>query len=201
MFIFVCRGLRALVLKLAYRFEFVGDLLFGQREKRKTIKIILSGVCGAVYGLLLHKFILYSFNVHLGFLASALTHALFALLFANLSAFSVQFRCILMLILLEGFGKAGRNILKALVIFLILTGSVSNIVSNCKEVARVFECTAFLTYNLTKTKFNLVVKPFTNALAGIDLSEVNASFQQITNVIHPIVHEIETSFSRKRLVY
>jgi E3 ubiquitin-protein ligase DCST1 len=201
MFILFCRGLRALVLKLADRFEFVGDLIFEQREKRKTIKIILSGVCGAVYGLLLLKFILYSFNIHLSFLASALTHAFFVLLFANLCAFSLQFRCILVLILLEGFGKAGRNILKALVIFLILTGPVSNIVSNCKEVARVFECTTYLTFNLTKTKFDLVVKPFTNAFARMDLSEVHASFQQITNVIHPIIHEVETSFSRKRLVY
>lgn len=197
MLILLFRGLRALFFKLADNSEFVHDIFFEPREKRKTIKIFLSGVCGTVYGLLLLKFILYAFKIHQSFLFAVLSYASFASFFGVFCIFSVQFRCILMLILMEGCSKAGRNILKAFVLFLILTGAISNIVSNSKEIARVFECTTILTYNLTRTKFNLVVKPFTNAFARMDLSEVHASFQQITNVIHPIFLEVEP----KRFVF
>lgn len=127
-------------------------------------------------------------------------------------AFSIKIRCICLLICLGFFGKAGRSVLKAIVFALIISGKHSlpslilkvantnnllsgplhNLTQNGKEVIRVFECSAKLTYNLTKTRFDLMTKPFYNSLYGLkqNLTKIEHSFKIIKNVIEPITNEL-----------
>lgn len=200
MFILLLRGLKALFSKLTDNSEVFRDLFLEPREKRKTIKIILSGVCGAVYGLLLLQFILYAFRIRLGFFLTIGVHGSFVLFFGGFCAFSVQFRCILFLILLQASDKAGRNILKCLVLFYLLTGPISNILLNSKEVSRVSECSVQLTYNLTKNKLDLIVKPFIKAFSDVNFKEVRENFRQMSKVLGPVVDEVEGK-PLKRFVY
>lgn len=64
---------------------------------------------------------------------------------------------------------------------------------NGKEVIRVFDCSTKLTFNLTKTRFDLMTKPFYNSLMGIkrNASQINDSFKIINTVMKPIQQEIE----------
>ena len=141
---------------------------------------------------MLFKLIQYSvIKINLNFLPLFLLHVLFAMLFASFYSFSIQFRCILLLSVLEATGKAGQNVLKVVILFLILTGSIRNTVQNSKEVARAFSCTTYLTYNLTKTKFDLIYMPFLHAFSKVDINEVQTNLQQITDVIFPIIQEVE----------
>lgn len=57
-------------------------------------------------------------------------------------------------------GKAGREVLKTIVLAYVLAGPFTTISNNAKEVVRVFGCKTVLTYNLTKTRYELMVKPF-----------------------------------------
>lgn len=64
---------------------------------------------------------------------------------------------------------------------------------NGREVIRVFDCSTKLTFNLTKTRFDLMTKPFYNSLMGIkrNASQINDSFKIINTVMQPIKQEIE----------
>jgi hypothetical protein len=106
---------------------------------------------------------------------------------------SIQFRSVFVLVWLEALGKAGRNLIKTFVIALLLAGPIANIIANTREVVRVFECSTFLTYNLSKTKFDLAVKPLTNAFTHMEtnLSAVQNIFGEIDFVVAPIIREIE----------
>lgn len=196
MFILLVRGLKALVSKLTDNSKVFRDLFLKPREKRKKIKIILSGVCGAVYGLLLLQFILYSLKIRLGFLLTVIIHASFVIYFAAFFAFSIQFRCIIFLILLQACDKVGRNILKALILFYMLTGPINNLVLNSKEVSRVFDCSFELTYNLTKTRLDLILKPFTKAFSDVDFTEVQKDIHEMSDQIEPIIKEVEGIVNR-----
>lgn len=50
--------------------------------------------------------------------------------------------------------------MKALVLGYVIAGPIFNIAYNGKEVVRTFACSTQLTYNLTKTRFELMFKPF-----------------------------------------
>lgn len=55
-----------------------------------------------------------------------------------------------------------------------ILGPIENLSINAKEVIRVFTCSSILTFNLTKTRFDLMTKPFQEAIMGAkaDLTEV-----------------------------
>ncbi|CAG9808186.1 unnamed protein product [Chironomus riparius] len=148
-----------------------------------------------VYGLLIGLIFYYSI---IRFIAFSGKYSHFAILITCLSSaflclFSKQFRCISILMWLSALGKAGRSLIKTIIIALVLSGPIHNIVSNTKEVTRVFECTAYLTYNLTKTKVDLAIMPFINAFVQMqsNLSAVQASFDEIEDVVFPIIQEVE----------
>jgi E3 ubiquitin-protein ligase DCST1 len=62
-----------------------------------------------------------------------------------------------------------------------------------KEVARVFACTTTLTYNLTRTRFDLMTKPFQSALLSMteNITRFEENIKSIDAVIAPILDEIE----------
>lgn len=179
------------VLRVASKCKLIHDLIYESRENRKCLKILLSASYGGVVGLLIFVFIIEPIMPATRF--SYITAAVSSLFCAVLCSISLHFRCISVLMWLEGLGMAGRSFLKAVVIALVLLGPVANIVANAKECARVFECTAHLTYNLSKTRFDLAVKPFTNAFTHMNrnLGDVKQKFHEIGDVMEPIYHEIE----------
>ncbi|KAK2574984.1 hypothetical protein KPH14_008745 [Odynerus spinipes] len=75
-------------------------------------------------------------------------------------AASIQIRCICILTIPAFFGRSGRSVLRALVLGYIIAGPVFNLTYNAKEVIRSFACTAKLTYNLTRTRADLMFEPF-----------------------------------------
>lgn len=157
----------------------------------KAFNIIVSILYGSVFGLAVYRFILYP--IGFPFSWSPYIAKICCVLFTFLCLCSIQVRCISVLMWLEAFGKASRSVIKALVIAFLITGPLNNIVLNAKELTRVVKCTTYLTYNLSKTKFDLAVKPFTNAFANMDreIEDIRTSFQKIQKVVSPILNEIE----------
>ena len=152
-----------------------------------------------VYGLFIGLIFYYSIIRFIGFSGKYSHFAILITCFSSalLCLFSLQFRCISILTWLSALGKAGRHLIKTIIIALVLLGPIHNIVSNTKEVTRVFECTAYLSYNLTKTKVDLAITPFINAFIQMqnNLSAVQASFDEIEDVVFPIIQEVEGSDS------
>ncbi|KAI5636121.1 DC-STAMP-like protein domain-containing protein [Phthorimaea operculella] len=71
-----------------------------------------------------------------------------------------QLRCISLLTLPMYCGKPGRGVLKAVVLTYVIAGPITNMGLNAKEVVRVYACSTHLAYNLSRTKYNLMVEPF-----------------------------------------
>lgn len=108
--------------------------------------------------------------------------------------FQRQCRCTCVILWLECFGRAGRSVIKAIVLTLIITGPINNLILNSGEVVKTFKCSTRLTYNLTKVKFDLLAKPFHNALMGMtqNMSDVKNVFGSVRNALEPIEIEVET---------
>ncbi|GLV37969.1 sneaky [Carabus blaptoides fortunei] len=98
-------------------------------------------------------------------------------------------------------GRAGRRILKTLVIAYIVAGPITNLANNGKEVARVFSCTTSLTFNLTKTRFELMFKPFQQAILSMkaDSNEIKDTVRSIRDLTAPITGELEGEEEMKKI--
>ncbi|XP_069686085.1 protein sneaky [Periplaneta americana] len=109
------------------------------------------------------------------------------------NAVSIQIRCISLLTVPSFCGRAGRGVLKAVVLAYMLAGPLQNITYNGREVVRIFACSATLTYNLTKTRFDLMVRPFAEAILNLkaDVNEVKDTMKSVKSVILPVAEEIE----------
>lgn len=91
-------------------------------------------------------------------------------------------------------GKEGRNFVRALCISYLVFGPIVNIANNGNEITRVFACSTRLTYNLTKTRFDLMTRPLESALASAkeDVAQVLETFNLIKSMLDPIIKEIES---------
>ncbi|XP_026471869.1 E3 ubiquitin-protein ligase DCST1 [Ctenocephalides felis] len=109
------------------------------------------------------------------------------------NAHSIQIRCICLLSFLSFCGNSGRTVLKTLVLAYVISGPIQNLATNAKEVIRVFTCSTTLTYNLTKTRFDLMTKPFHEAFmsAKADMTEVKNALRSFREVSAPIIAEVE----------
>ncbi|XP_066589961.1 protein sneaky [Prorops nasuta] len=116
-------------------------------------------------------------------------------------AASIQVRCICLLTIPAFCGRAGRGVLRALVLGYLIAGPIFNLTYNGKEVVRTFACTAQLTYNLTKTRFDLMFKPFQEAILGMkaDSKQLKDALSSVRDVMSPIVEEIEGEDEMHRL--
>ncbi|XP_014473402.1 PREDICTED: DC-STAMP domain-containing protein 1 [Dinoponera quadriceps] len=127
-----------------------------------------------------------------------------AILVAMLSigcASSIQIRCICLLTIPTFLGRSGRNVLRALVLGYIIAGPIFNLTYNGKEVVRTFACTVQLTYNLSKTRYDLMFGPFQQAVLAMkaDASELKDILSSVKDVMSPIVEEIEGEEEMRRL--
>ncbi|XP_024880185.1 E3 ubiquitin-protein ligase DCST1-like [Temnothorax curvispinosus] len=127
-----------------------------------------------------------------------------AILVAMLSigcASSIQVRCICLLTIPTFLGRSGRNVLRALVLGYVIAGPIFNLTYNSKEVVRTFACTTQLTYNLTQTRFDLMFKPFQQAVLAMkaDANELKDTLSSVRDLMSPIVEEIEGEEEMNRL--
>lgn len=178
---------------------FCHKLLFSRKREYKSLKIIFGFLYGLLLGLGFYELILVDLNFTEN--AAFLVGGIICLMLGFGIAFSSQIRCISLLSIPAFSGKAGRGVLKALVLAYIIAGPIANLTSNGKEVVRVFACTTTLTYNLTKTRFELMFKPFTQALFGMkaDVTEVKDTLRSIRDVSAPIAGELEGEEEMKKL--
>lgn len=196
MIISTLKCVRFVINRAAESSEVIHGLLFGPREELKALRIFVSALYGSLIGLALYKYILLPIGSPTRL--RIIVAGVLCLCCALMCALSARFRCVSVLMWLEGLGKAGRAFIKALVFALILAGPVNNIILNTRESVRVLECTSYLAYNLTKTRVSLAVKPFTKAFMYVNanFSDVKAKFNEVEHVIGPITHEIEHQTSR-----
>ncbi|KAG5673428.1 hypothetical protein PVAND_003476 [Polypedilum vanderplanki] len=160
-------------------------------KQGKAIRKLILFIYGVFIGLIFYHSIIS--NIEFSQKYQTLVVASVCFLCALMCMISIQFRCISVLMLLGALGKAGRSLIKTIIIALLLAGPIANIIQNSIEVTRVFECTTSLTFNLTRNKVELAFIPFINAFTHMEsnLSSVQDSLNEITHVVGPIVQEIE----------
>ncbi|EFA10523.1 protein sneaky [Tribolium castaneum] len=173
-------------------------VIFSQKE-HTVLKKLFSFFFGVLLGIGFYFLILIDLNFTAG--ASTTMALAMCLLLGLGNAFSSQIRCITLLTLPSFGGKVGRGVIKTFVLAYILSGPVDNITVNGREVVRVFACTTSLTFNLTKTRFELMFKPFSDALFGMkaDVNEVKDTMRSIRDVSAPVVGEVEDAAEMRRM--
>ncbi|XP_045462537.1 protein sneaky isoform X2 [Harmonia axyridis] len=175
-------------------------ILFTTRKSRyKKTKTFF----GFVYGLLLGLGFYYLILTDLNFVPSSaiICGIVISLMLAFGIALSSQIRCIIFLSLPVFAGESGKGVQYALILFMVIAGPLENLTNNGKEVVRVFACSASLTFNLTKTRFELMFKPFTQALFGMktEVNEVKDTLRNVKDLSAPITGEIEGDKEMKKL--
>lgn len=168
-------------------------------DQHKIIKRILGFLYGLLLGLLFYEMIIVDLNFTQNI--AYYVGATLALMLAFGIAFSSQIRCISLLAIPSFCGKAGRGVLKALVLAFIISGPIQNLTDNGKEVVRVFACTTQLTFNLTKTRFELMFKPFAQAIHSMktDAEEIKDTIRSIRDIASPLAGEFENEEEMKKL--
>ncbi|XP_017128164.1 protein sneaky [Drosophila elegans] len=171
----------------------------GQDNARiRCLRRLLTFLWGLVLGFLLWKLVALNFNLGRLF-ANGLTDisvfAMFVLLTGTAFMLSRSTRTVIMLTFVALVGKSGRTYLRAVAFAFIISGPIDNLVSNAGEVARVFVCTTVLTYNLSKTRFDLMAKPFTNTLKHMrgDVEEIRQTFAELHEVLEDLKYAVEHS--------
>ncbi|EDW19019.2 uncharacterized protein Dmoj_GI11761 [Drosophila mojavensis] len=159
---------------------------------------LCSFVVGIVLGYLL--WILFAMNANLGLILKRLMPERMVvwvvILWSGLSyMLSRNVRVITLLMFVSLLGKAGQSYLRAVAFAFVIAGPIDNLVQNAQEVARVFSCTTLLTYNLTKTRFDLMAKPFTNTLQTMreDLDEIQVNFRELQTILDDLKYGVENT--------
>ncbi|KAL0269121.1 UNVERIFIED_CONTAM: hypothetical protein PYX00_006956 [Menopon gallinae] len=160
-------------------------------EQYKTLKTAAGFVFGAILGVVMYLAILIDLEFGRGATLSIAVVVTMFLSFGN--AMSTQVRCITLLTFPSFCGKAGRGVLKAIVLAYVIAGPFTTISNNAREAVRVFGCTTVLAHNLTKTRYEMMVKPFRDALMNMkhETGEVADILETVQDVVEPIVEEVE----------
>ncbi|XP_060528323.1 protein sneaky [Cylas formicarius] len=174
--------------------------LFCTPEKENRILKCVTGlISGFLLGIIFYRYVLseLSFTEEIAF---GLSLSICVLLACGI-AFSTQVRCITLLTFPIFGGKVGRGILKALVLTFIISGPIENMANNGREVVRIFACTASLQFNLTKSRFELMFKPFVQAIFGMktEVNEVKDTLRAVKDVSAPITGELEDESEMKKI--
>lgn len=179
--------------------KLIHNLFYSGKKQHKALKRTAGFLYGMLLGVGFYELILVDLNFTEN--AAYLVTLILGLMLGFGIAFSSQIRCISLLSIPNFGGRSGRSVLKALVFAYIISGPIQNLANNGREVVRVFGCTTSLTFNLTKTRFDLMFKPFTQALFGLktEAHEIKDTIRTIRDVSAPITGEIEDEVEMKKL--
>lgn len=185
---------------IAWTYKPLYCLLYGRdKDEAKWIKwmrYLFSFLLGVLLAYLM--WLLVSINCNLSFLYANATIdvpllPIFLLLNGLAFVLSRNVRAVTLLIFVSLADKAGRRYLRAIAFGLVISGPIDNLVTNAGEVARVFACTTMLTYNLTKTRLDLMAKPFTNTLQHMkgDIDEIQDTFKDLQTILTDLKYGLE----------
>lgn len=203
MLLLTTRKIRNLI---AWTAEPLYCFLYGHEEDHTIWIQSIRYLCSFLLGVLLAylMWLLVSFNCNLCFLYE---HVMIEvpvltifLLFNGLSfALSRKVRAVTLLIFVSLGDRSGKRYLRAVVFGLVISGPIDNLVRNADEVARVFACSTTLTYNLTKTRLDLIGKPFINTLQHMrsDIDEIQDSFKDLQTILSELKYGINHAESEK----
>ncbi|XP_051160811.1 protein sneaky [Leptopilina boulardi] len=165
----------------------------------KKTRMTIGFFMGFIMGFCFYEFVIV--DLQFDELTSLIFGALIIIMLSFGFAVSIQARCIGLLTIPAFFGRSGRSVLKALVFGYVIAGPIFNLTLNGKEVVRTFSCTNQLTQNMSKTRYNLMVQPFKQALMSMktDAEEIKDTLSSVKELISPIVEEIEGEDEMQRL--
>ncbi|XP_074657366.1 E3 ubiquitin-protein ligase DCST1-like [Tubulanus polymorphus] len=145
----------------------IHDFLTSEPNKYRIAKKILGFPVGALIALCLHFALIEPMQLP-DYLRYSLGGVM-GLLLAFGFALSVEIRCITSLLLPHLFAKSGRAYVWTFAIGLIITGPVSNLIFNAKEITRSLNCVVELAENQTKMRMELRSKPAQDILDDLKL--------------------------------
>ncbi|XP_017022701.1 protein sneaky [Drosophila kikkawai] len=165
-----------------------------ETAKLRLVRGIVSFFVGLVTGYLIWEMVALNFTMARDGINWIVLMGL-VLLTAILFALIRCIRTLVMLTFVQLAGRAGTLYLRAMAFALIIAGPIDNLVTNAGEVSRVFVCSGVLTYNLSKTRFDLMAKPFTNTLKDMDrdVDEIRQTFGELQGVLGDLKHAVEQS--------
>ncbi|XP_046970372.1 protein sneaky [Vanessa cardui] len=166
-------------------------IIFSEYHEKRILKVLLGFIVGFCVGQLYFNLFLKDipFLNDVGFILGIIVSVILGVSIAV----SVQVRCISFLLLPMYCGKAGRGILKAIVLTYVVAGPITNMGLNAKEVVRVFACTTELSYNLSKHIYAQSYLPLNKALLDFtnEIVQIKENIRSIRDVISPIDYEIK----------
>ncbi|XP_075981624.1 ubiquitin protein ligase sneaky [Anticarsia gemmatalis] len=120
-------------------------------------------------------------------------HGKYALSHGLSNATSIQVRCICLLLLPKYCGRAGRGVLKIIVLTYVVAGPITNMGKNAREVVRVFACSTQLSYNLSKDQHSLMAEPLKKTALSLrnEMDQIKDALESISDIVAPIEHEVE----------
>lgn len=169
-------------------------LLFDDAQPPTTKLRFKRLLAGSLFGLLLAQLFWSTVLTHLSLPARHARRLHLALLILLTVGYPLSsgVRCCTLLTCLDFAGRAGRSYLRALIIGLLIAGPLTNLADNGRDVVRVFGCSARLTYNLTRTRVQLLTAPFRRSLRNLpaNMTQINHAFQSITYAVEPLRDEL-----------
>ncbi|XP_065355190.1 protein sneaky, partial [Calliphora vicina] len=99
-------------------------------------------------------------------------------------------KCVTLMMFISLMGKSGRSYMRALCFAFVISGPIENLSTNTGEVIRAFSCSKILAINLTRTRFDLMTKPFQKTLGHMkeDIKDVQNTFNELRDVTK-VLHE------------
>nr|CAD7443438.1 unnamed protein product [Timema bartmani] len=174
-------------------------IFYTKRTQYKGLKRIAGFFYGILLGVGFYNFVL----VDLSFtpLLCLGLGTILCILIGLGNALSIQIRCITILTIPAMCGRGGRGVLKGLVLALVVSGPIKNLAFNGREIIRVFSCTSGLTFNLTKNRFDMMFRPFQEAILSLkgDTSSLKEAMNTVKDTIVPVAEEIEGEEEMRRI--
>lgn len=162
----------------------------------KLVRMLGSFLFGLLLSLILWEMVAMHINMNVLFkilFPQLPIYTLFLLFNALSFMISRSVRTFTLLLFVSFCGQSGISYLRAWAFALVISGPIHNLLANAGEVARVFSCSTQLTYNLTKTRFDLMAKPFTNTLQDMkeDIHEIQDSFKHLQILLDDLKFAVE----------
>ncbi|XP_072162657.1 protein sneaky [Bemisia tabaci] len=176
------------------------EVVNSDENEHRVAKKFSAFIFGLLIGLLLYEIIVV--DLQFDALTAYVLGASISLILAFGNAISSQIRCMTLLSLPSFCGGSGQSVVQALIVAYLIAGPVTNLAVNSREVVRVFACSTELTYNLTKTRFSLMFKPFKTAISQMraDTTGVKDTLSSIRDIMSPIKQELEGDEEVKEII-
>lgn len=160
---------------------------FGKPEDCQSLKITLGFPVGLAVGFVFHLLLIEPMRIPAS-IRRTLGTGLGFLLAAGFSL-SVQVRCMVCLLIPMFFSKEGRAYVSTFAISLLISGPVSNIISNARETTRSLSCSLELLENHTRAKTELQMQP---------LQDLVTELQKDGFLLHETMASIDKAFQPVR---